>query len=96
MRLREWMQFITNKARPGLVKSTDGYAKYVTHHASERAVRPEKPRLRLRPTGTYGGACQYCGTELTVTLNPGNTEARCPECFRSTETATFCRRELLI
>jgi hypothetical protein len=96
MRLREWMQLITNKARPGLVTSTDGYAGNVEHYASELPVKTDESRLQLRPTGTYGGTCQHCGTEMTVTLSPGDTEARCPECFRSTETAKFTRRELLI
>ena len=90
------MQVITNKARPRSVKSTYGYAGNVAHYASELSVETERPRLQLRPTGTYGGACQYCGTEMTVTFSPGNPEARCPECFTSTETAKFIRRELLI
>jgi len=54
------------------------------------------PVPKPRPVGTYRGVCWYCGNELLVTLNPSDTEVRCPECFRTNDVSGFVQRELFI
>lgn len=104
---KEWFHCTLEQAISAVKAVASAPILLETQYASTKKFQePAEPRKAVgahstnhsstRPIGTYAGACSHCGTNVSCTLHPRDTQIKCPECFRLTDISAFKRHEFTL